>query len=92
MSVRAYKILEIRTAKSPTFNCWNDERVFELAANKEKYSENGGELSYCVEDVKTAIKEELSLPKKEQNTEYVNILRQIVKDAKDEDYIDYYCY
>ena len=35
MSVRAYKLIEIKTEKSPTFNCWHDERVMRIAEESE---------------------------------------------------------
>ncbi len=91
MSVRAYKIIEIKTEKEPTFNCWHDERVMELASNREHYSD-GGDLSFCKDDVKIALKEEKALPKTQQDAEYIDILKQIIKDADGEDYVDYYCY
>ena len=31
MSVRAYKIIEIKTKKSPTFNCWNEQWIGNLS-------------------------------------------------------------
>lgn len=35
MSVRAYKLIEIKTEKSPTFNCWRDDRVMRIAEENE---------------------------------------------------------
>ena len=63
----------------------------DLASNSDKYSD-GGELSFCKEDISVALKEELALPKKKQDAEYIDTLKQIIKDAGDDDYVDYYCY
>lgn len=30
MSVRAYKIIEIKHEQAPTFNCWHDQHIVEL--------------------------------------------------------------
>lgn len=52
MSIRAYKIIEIKHNPDPTFNCWHDHEIVGLASNPETYGENGGIL-YFEETVMT---------------------------------------
>lgn len=89
MSVRAYKILEIVTAKQPTFNCWHDEKILALA-DTEQYNGDGGIIKFCVEDIQTALEE--ALEEVEKDDEHIAKLKAIIADAGDEEWIEYYCY
>lgn len=95
MSVRAYKLIEIKTEKSPTFNCSCDDRVMGIAEE----SETGDVITIT----KNAAQEELSSVlaeikkasdggEAEDLRELEAILRQIIKDCGDEGYCEYYCY
>lgn len=95
MSVRAYKLIEIKTAKSPTFNCWSNNDIFALA-NADGYNDGG----VIIFDKATAEIElsEIEVTNYNDNDEENNrkekikILKQIIKDCGDEDYCEYYCY
>lgn len=91
MSVRAYKIIEIKTESEPTFNCWHDDRVRELA-NMDMYNGDGGILDFCVEDVQEALDEEKAKPEAEQDKDFLEHLEAIIKDAGDDEWVQYYCY
>ena len=80
MSIRAYKLIEIKTEKEPSFNATHNFDVF-LLGNDYK-----GILSYERERVEKELKKDNL--KKENKI----ILEKILKDMKDKDYVEYYCY
>lgn len=95
MSVRAYKLIEIKTEKSPTFNCWHDDRVMRIA--------DESEIGDIITITKNAAQEELASVlaeikkardggEAEDLRELVTIFRQIIKDCGEESYCEYYCY
>lgn len=86
MSVRAYKIEEIKTKDNSTFNCWHDNWVISYANDADTaQSENGGLLSFQRDTVEQGIEEE-------KDKEKIKVLKAILKDMADEDYVEYYCY
>lgn len=102
MSVRAYKIIKIITEKSPSFNCWYDDRIFGIA-NTEYYGSDGGFIELeksSVEDLLEEVKEELrehneATPDatKQETVNLINTLEGILKDFEEgEDYVRYECY
>ena len=95
MSVRAYKLIEIKTEKSPTFNCWHDERVMRIAEE----SETGDIIGIRKDAAQEELSRVLAEIKKasdgggaEDLRELEAIFRQIIKDCGDEGYCEYYCY
>lgn len=96
MSVRAYKLTEVKHAKEPTFNCWHNQDIFELAENKDDYNE-GGILTFNKEIIAAKLKLYQKINKDiEQDTENleenINILGQMLKDCGNDDFVDYYCF
>ena len=85
MSIRAYKVIEIKHNPDPTFNCWHDYEIVKLASNPETYGENGGILMFEEEVVKDALNNEQDEEKKE-------ILNQILKDMANDGYVEYFCF
>jgi hypothetical protein len=90
MSVRAYRINEIKREKNSTFNMWNDINLRDfLEANDclDKY-DDGGQVEVSVELLKEAIRE-LELDK-----EIIKAIKKDIKwaEKKGEDYILYDCY
>lgn len=99
MSVRAYKLIEIKTEKSPTFNCSYDDRVMGIA---EEISETGDIITIQKEQAEQELKSILAELKglagdqddkeAEELRELETIFRQIIKDCGDESYCEYYCF
>ena len=67
MSVRAYKIIEIKTEDAPTFNCWHEQWIVDLASNNDRYDGNGGILEFVKEDIEEKLAELVSLKKDGHN-------------------------
>lgn len=88
MSVRAYKLIEIKTEKEPTFNCWHDEAIMNLVHNLDHYSD-GGELEFAEETLAKALAAEAL--KSPLNEDIINILKQMITECED-GYVTYYCF
>jgi len=95
MSVRAYKLIEIKTEKEPTFNL-NETRIVMLSS-----SDADGVMSFNKENLEDELKEvkgelkdpENQAPNCQSELEDVKItLEQMIKECGDEDYVEYYCY
>lgn len=95
MSTRAYKIIEIKTEKEPTFN-FNENRIVMLADDP-----NESILTYQKENIEEELKEvieEIADPENQdplcQNElEDIKItLEQMIEDCGDDGYVEYYCY
>ena len=84
MSVRAYKIIKIQTAKANTFNCWQDDYIFSLAIT-DNYND-GGILSFERQTITNALKEK-KLDKSDKEK-----LKHILKDMGKKEYGEYYCF
>ena len=97
MSVRAYRIKKIETEQEPTFNCWHDTDIFEIADSK--WYDDGGYLTFYRDDVEIAIQEleETTINDKigdKERKEKIEILKKIMKDIKanGDDLAEYLCY
>lgn len=62
MSVRAYRIIKIKTEDKVSFNCYHDQWIMDMADLK-CYDE-GGEIELAKEDVENKLKEILKGEKK----------------------------
>jgi len=93
MSVRAYKLIEVKHAPLPTFNCWHDQDIFDLAENIEQYNENGGILTFHDTEVLDKMDElKRDINKTPEKQETLKKLQQILQDMDGENYVDYYCF
>ena len=88
MSVRAYKIIEIKTEKNPTFNLWHSYEWLDGIATSRTFNDDGEcqTMYFEKEDIENAIKSE------GRTAEQVLVLKEILKDFKDETSVEYYCY
>jgi len=90
MSVRAYKIE--KTADSPSFNCWHDDQIMDIA---ELESFNDGGYLYIEKSGAKKLKSKLSKLKgqaKEDATETIGALNQVIKDCGENGGCEYICY
>jgi len=79
MSIRAYKLIEIKTEKVPTFN-YNEKEITMLADDSNA-------------DILCFQKETLEEKYNTINHEEIkNILAEMIKECGDEDYVEYHCY
>ncbi len=85
MSIRAYKVKQIKIEDEPTFNCWKDEEIFKLA-NSSTF-DGGGIIEFDFKEVQKAI--QATNPKK---THKLAILKEIEKDAREDGTAQYYCF
>ena len=85
MSVRAYRLIKIKTEKEPTFNCWHDNKIFDLA-DTENYINDSVVITFDKETVERALK------KHKKGTDNYKILSQILKEMGNDDTVEYYCY
>ena len=98
MSIRAYKLIEIKTEKEPTFSLWADERIRDIAdesdggdiltIQKEKAEE---ELSLVLAELK-GLAGESDDEQAEELRQIEKILRNIITDCGEEEFCEYYCY
>ena len=93
MSVRAYKLIEVKHAKTPTFNCWHDKEIFNLANTSNECGGIGGITTFYETEVSKKLKELKNVKKKtEIDEDNIKILKQIIKDMDGDTYVDYYCF
>lgn len=98
MSVKAYKLIEIKTEKSPTFNCWHDDRVMGIAEESETGDIIMVQKDQAEEELRLILAELKGLAgdqgdkEAEDLRELETIFRQIIKDCGEESYCEYYCY
>ena len=86
MSIRAYKLIEIKTEREPTFNVGVHNNIFNLA-NSEQFVNGGGILTFEKDILLEA------LVNCELGKEEAKIAEQIRKEiGKNNNTIDYYCY
>ena len=81
MSIRAYKLIEVKTKKNPTFNVSQNYKI-EMAG---EYDDDGM-LFFEREVVQDEIKDT-----KSYTAEEIEILKNILKDMEGEDFVEYYC-
>ena len=86
MSIRAYKIERIETSKSPTFNLLHcPDELEELLLIFERLDDTMGFVEIQKADVLTAIQES-------NGNDTKKILKDILKDIGEDDYVQYRCY
>ena len=88
MSIRAYKIIEIKQEKKPTFNVGENFDWLEPIADCVAYNDNGEckEMEFEKEDIKNAIKDY------KKDDDKLAVLNGILNDFQADDYISYSCY
>lgn len=96
MSVRAYRVNEIKREESPTFNLWHDTKLMDFLESETGFY-NGLNQDACgmteieVSLLVKAVKKAKSL---ELDKDQVKSLQADIKWAKENslDYIQYYCF
>ena len=97
MSVRAYKIIKIEHEKQPTFNCWQDHDVLEIAEGdsegllniqQERAEEKLASVRAKLKGLSGDCDDEQARPLRELET----ILCDIIKDCGEDGYADYFCF
>ena len=89
MSVRAYKVLEIKTKSAPTFNLWNDTELVDWLDSinaTETLCRGVGLISVSRFEIRDALKD------KSLSSDTKEILRKMLEDCGDEVSVDYFCY
>ena len=95
MSVRAYRLIEIKTETEPAFNLWSDEgqRIIEAFALYEQLDgEGGGIIGVDIEELEALVDN----PERGFNIE-AETIKAIKRDieatrANGDNYIEWYCY
>ena len=95
MSTRAYKLIEIKTEKEPTFNFSNDRRLYSIVEDNEgilTIQREGAE-----KELIKVLKELKGLKgnpqeKSDELQYYKKVLIKIIADCGDEEYAEYYYY
>ncbi len=95
MSIRAYKVLNIKTKQSESFNLWHDSEVIDFLNDQEGgFSDSLNQdccgLAYAkVISIKELIKraDEFHLGK-----ESIDCLKDDIKGYGDDGYVQYYCF
>jgi len=95
MSVRAYKVVALQYAQSPSFNCWHDEKLMDFLEGEEIYdgrnSEGGGTMEMSVEVMQKALDKGKELELDEYACEAIRTDIAWAK-KKGRDYIRYECF
>ena len=90
MSVRAYRVIEIKHEPADSFNLWHDEELVEFFDTHygfyDTLNEGSGITELPVEALEEAIKE-LKL-----DDDVVQALKRDIEAGKDTGYVSYYCY
>jgi hypothetical protein len=94
MSIRAYKVIEIKTEESPTFNLTHDEKIFDLLMKLGFIERLNMDCCGIMEVSKESIEDVLTDPEQSENynEEETAILNKIIADCGNEDYVSYQCY
>ena len=90
MSVRAYKVREICTEKSPTFNLWHDGDITDIFANQidsQLNIDNCGMLELSEEDIEQALEDN----KTGLTPAGKKVLNRMLVEAVD-GYVQYHCF
>ena len=90
MSVRAYRVEEIRFVKDSSFNLWHDDKLIEFLDGEcglfETLPNGSGLTEVPIEVLEKAIKT-LNL-----DGELVKALKQDIEACRDDGYVTYYCF
>jgi len=97
MSIRAYKLIEIKNAKEVSFNLTHDTTIYDnLIDNSTLDCDNCGIITLEKEKTKNLLQEiqdgETKVHDDEDEHETIKRLKQIIKDCGNEEYVEYYCY
>jgi len=92
MSVRAYRINEIKREKNPTFNMWNDiglRDFLEASGCLDRY-DDGGQIEVPI----NILKEAITIKELELDKETIKAIKKDIKwaEKKGADYILYDCF
>jgi hypothetical protein len=92
MSVRAYRINEIKKENNPTFNLWHDTELLKYLHKKGAITEDMGESGGIIEIEVDILEEALLNLKLEDYT--IKAIKKDIKFAKNNEdtYLQYYCY
>ena len=94
MSVRAYKVLEIRTEEDASFNMWHHRFIVDRLSVDDQLNTDGvGLLGVSREEIEQLAKD-LAEDKTLNVAEHENISRcveKMTRDLGDGDYTEYYC-
>lgn len=92
MSIRAYKVIEIKTEESPSFNLWRDEELMSLLADEgfyDKLVDGCGIAEVEVDALESAVKKVKDIDEDTKRS----ILSDIKNARKNGDsHIEYSCY
>jgi len=97
MSVRAYKLIEIKHEKQATFNCWHDQRIMDIA-NLENYNDGGLIMieQEAAEELAEELQSEIAKMKDGEEKDDLKItlqnVKEIIKESKADGYAEYYCF
>jgi len=98
MSIRAYRIIEIKAEKKPSFNLWNDEKLMGFLDEKgylDGLNKNGGGI---IEIPVVILQEALTTNDIVNDIDVIKQLEKGIKiasqkkDIFNREYITYYCY
>jgi len=95
MSIRAYKVLDIKTKQTESFNLWHDSEVIDFLNDQEGGFSDSLDQDCCgltyvkVASIKELIKraDEFHLDK-----ESISCLEDDIKGYDVDDYVQYYCF
>jgi hypothetical protein len=95
MSVRAYKVLEMRHDRRPSFNCWHDEKLMRFFEGEEIFdgrnADGGGTMEVSVAVMRKALDNAERLALDEFDCEAIKADIAWAK-KKGQDYIRYECF
>lgn len=96
MSVRAYKLIEIKTEKDPTFNLGQDERITDIGVDNEDgvFCIDKNRAEELLKEVRAEATNRDGEPTGDaEELEYlIKCLTKIIADCGDEEFAEYYCY
>ena len=90
MSVRAYRVIEIRQEKADTFNLWHDEKLVEFLDTQYGFFETLHEGTGLVELPVGAL--ERALVEVSMEEELKEALKKDIEACREEGYVQYYCF
>lgn len=88
MSVRAYKVIEIKTEPVPTFNLWHNCGNIMDYVDVEQTSEGGGLLYFSKDVLVEALKD-----RELMNEDTINTIEKVLADIPEGEFdVEYYCF
>lgn len=94
MSVRAYRVIKIETAKPNSFNLWHDDKLVNFLDHNYGFFEGMNENSGLTEVPVEGLREALANPELELDEDVIEALKRDIEAADQEgnEYVQYYCY